>query len=126
MENTELTIIENTKVFDFDATSKEFVDFIKNEFTHTVTGQFYEQSACEMLSNVQNVIAQNPNSITVLSNEQLMIVVGKFLGRQDFLNEKGDFNPKCIFAFAKEEHGVDLLGAIPAMFRPAVMSAIGL
>jgi len=124
MENTEIQVLE--RVYNYEKTSKDFIEFIKQAFTHPETNEFYEPSACEMLENVQNVIAQNPNSIIVLSNQQLMIVVGKFLGREDFLNEKGDFNPKCIFAFAKDEHGVDLLGAIPAMFRPAVMSAIGL
>lgn len=124
MENTEIQV--STSVFNYEETSKAFSDFIRNEFTHPVTGVFYEQSACEMLENIQSVISQNPSSITVLSNKQLMIVVGKFLGREDFLNEKGDFNPKCIFAFAKDEYNVNLLGSIPTMFQPAIMSAIGL
>lgn len=124
MENTEIQVSET--VFNYEETSKAFNDFIRNEFTNPHTGVFYQQSACEMLENVQSVIAQNPSSITVLSNKQLMIVVGKFLGREDFLNQKGDFNPKCIFAFAKDEYNVDLLGQIPKMFQPAILSAIGL
>lgn len=124
MENTEIKVSE--RVFNYEETSKEFNDFIRNEFTNPVTGTFYKQSACEMLENVKSVIAQNPSSITVLSNQQLMVIVGKFIGRDDFLNEKGDFNPMCIFDFAKQEYNVDLLGKIPSMFRPMVMSAIGL
>ena len=120
MNNTE------TQVSNFNETEKAFNDFIRNEFTHPVTGLFYEQSACDMLQNIQSVIAQNPTSITVLSNKELMVVVGKFLGREDFLNANGDFNPKCIFAFAKDEYNVDLLGSIPKMFHPVIMSAIGL
>lgn len=127
MENTALTIVQqNEPTYDFEQVSKDFIAFVQQECTHPETKHFYSQTASELLLNIQSVIAQNPNSINVLSNEQLMTVVGRFLGREDFLDSAGSFNPKSIFAFAKEEYGVDLLGSIPVMFRGAVMSAIGL
>ena len=103
----------------------EFSEFLKAQFTDP-QGTFYETSATDMLDNIMLVIAQNPNSVQILQNTEVMVQFGKLIGREDFLKPDGEFNPMVIFEFSKDEHGFDMLGVVPAFIRPTLLKSMGL
>lgn len=104
---------------------EEFSKFIEQQFTDN-EGAFYDESAIDMLDNIMLVIAQNPNSVQILQNTEVMVQVGKLIGRDDFLKPDGEFNPMVIFKFSKDEYGFDMLGMIPEMFRKPLLKTMGL
>lgn len=152
MENQELIILQSPKL-GFEEVLKEFENYVKKEFTHPVSGEFYTEEAAQLLVNLKEIISQKPvyldvlsqkdtqiNQVfinvldivseneeaeKVLSNQKIMTGVKEIMLRPDFLDDKGNFNIKCIFSYMSESHNMDLMGAIPAKFR-TMLSFVGL
>ncbi|MGX7687317.1 hypothetical protein ACWA1C_09155 [Flectobacillus roseus] len=97
----------------------------KLQSSATIEGEFYDETAIEVINNLGNLFAKSPNVLVTFSNKELTEFIGEYASRNDVFFEDGSYNFKSVINHIGEKTGKDLSFLAPIIEKMGKGEKVG-